>query len=59
VGIPTRWRALARPRLSVVVTILAVWVVAVTALHAGINSRRPRGRLAEVSSVIVGGLPVT
>lgn len=54
-----RWRARARPSPAVVVAALAVWVVAVTALHVGINSRRPVGRVAEARSLPVGGLPVT
>jgi hypothetical protein len=38
---------------------LAVWVVAVTALHVGVNSRRPVGRAAAARAIPVGGLPVT
>lgn len=56
---PKRWRALARPSLAGVVAVVAVWVVAVTALHVGLNSRRPLGRVAEARSLPVGGLPVT
>lgn len=54
-----RWRALARASPAVLMAALAVWVVAVTALHVGVNGRRPLGRGAEVRSLPVGGLPVT
>jgi len=54
-----RWRALARPSPAAVVAALAVWVVAVTALHVGVNGRRAVGRVAEARSLLVGGLPVT
>jgi len=48
-----------RPSPAVVLVGLAVWVVAVTALHVGVNIRRPAGRAAEARSLPVGGLPVT
>jgi hypothetical protein len=47
------------PSPAVVLTALAVWVVAVTALHVGVNHRLPIGREAEARSLPVGGLPVT
>jgi hypothetical protein len=58
VSLFTRWRTLA-PSPAVVLTALAVWVVAVTALHVGVNHRLPIGREAEARSLPVGGLPVT
>ena len=54
-----RWRALARPSPGVVVVVVTAWMLVVTALHVSINSPRPPGRVAEVRSVPVGGLPVT
>jgi hypothetical protein len=54
-----RWRVHSRPRLAAVVLAVASWVVVVTALHVGVNGRRPLGRAAEARSLPVGGLPVT
>jgi len=54
-----RWRMHSRPSLAAVVLAVASWVVVVTALHVGVNSRRPLGRAAEARSLPVGGLPVT
>jgi hypothetical protein len=42
-----------------VVGAVAAWVVVVTVLHLGVNSRRPVWRAAEARSLPVGGLPVT
>jgi hypothetical protein len=59
VSFSKRWRALVRPRPAIVLAAVAVWLVAVTALHVGVNSRRAVGRVAEARSLPVGGLPVT
>lgn len=48
-----------RRSLAVVVGGVAAWVVVVTVLHLGVNSRRPVWRAAEARSLPVGGLPVT
>jgi len=48
-----------RLRPAAVLVVLALWIVAVTALHVGVNSRRVLGRVAEARSLPVGGLPVT
>ena len=52
-----RW--LERPSLGAVAGAVAAWVVVVTALHVGVNIRRPSGHAAEARSLPVGGLPVT
>ena len=48
-----------RPSLAVVVGAVAIWVVVITVLHLGLNSRRLVWRVAEARSLPVGGLPVT
>lgn len=48
-----------RPSLAVVIGAVAAWVIVVTALHVGINSRRLVWRTAEARALPVGGLPVT
>jgi hypothetical protein len=54
-----RWRVFSRPSLGTVALAVASWVAVVTALHVGVNSRRPLSRAAEARSLPVGGLPVT